>query len=221
MKNKSKFKKFLSVFTINLIICIIWYMNMIYPIKRIYKYNIPILKYNVKIDISNLSTELNNIFNDIGVNNILSYFDKEVFVSSSTTQRRKRANGNISLKAKYENEAQKEEIITALNSLNLKEQLSSEELHIKYNNNTDINMDTFTKDTISLNFGTKLPYNAIKDATEHDPFVDFHLDVNKRVRDIVAKQLKYNYIIILALLITINLILYYIIYMLRQVISKI
>lgn len=220
MKNKSKFKKFLNIFLINLIIFIILYMNMIYPIKRNYNYNIPILDYNVKIDISNLSTELNNVFNDIGLNDILFYFDNEVSILASTTYRRKRANANISLKAKYENENQKENIKTALKSLNLKEQFSSDKKYIEYNNTTSIYIDTFNKDSISLNFGTSLPYSAIKDSSDDDPFVDFHLEVNEIVRDIVKEQLKYNYIIILALIITTNLIIYYIIYVLKQVRRK-
>lgn len=220
MKNKFKFKKFLKIFLINLIIFIILYMNMIYPIKRNYDYNSPILDYNVKTDISNLSIKLNNVFNDIGLNNILSYFDNEVSISASAYHRRNRAGAYISLKAKYENDTQKETIVTELKSLNLKEQFSNDRIHIKYNNSTTISLGIYNKGPIYLEFYTRLPYNAIKDSLEEDPFVDFHLELNKMIRNIVKEQLKYNYIIILAILITMNLILHYIIYVLKQVISK-
>lgn len=221
MKRKFKFKHFLYLFVTDLIIFIILYMNMIYPIKKNYSYNTPILDYHLKTDISNLNTELNNVFNDIGLNNILSYFDNEISIFVSISYRKERAYAEISLKAKYEDDTKKDNIIKALKSLKLKEQFNSDKTHIKYNNTTSIFLGTYSKGTVSLDFQTKLPYSAIKDSSDDDPFVDFHLEINKIVRNIVERQLKYNYIIILALLITINLTLYYIIYVLKQVISSI
>lgn len=208
---KNFIKRILHIFVSNLLIFILLYIFLVIPIKKSYNYssiNATILPYTMETDI----VSINHLLKYAKINELLNeeiVFNNEVNIVSHINERHSRPTLSINIYGKYKNY-----------SPNTTYSYNESIFLAKYNHTTVAYITYYANGTFELDFQIRLSNTYLKDATrfisEIDPFVEYYLENNNIVRDNIKTRIQNNYIAIIGIIVTIDLIFYYILYFFKQ-----
>ena len=218
MRQNSVLKKTLCIIIINLFAFTCLYTFFIYSIKKNYNYsyiNNTLLTYSMKTNISNINEILQSSSLNINTEDVILSKDiilnNEVIINSFINKRHYNATVTITMYGNYE-----PSIKNKINQFIYR--------NLSYNEYTNIYISQFDEGIVKIQFLTNMPSinidYIIKNMPENDLFIKHHLEMNNLVKNKVKIAILSNFILILLLQITINLIFFYVIYILKQIRNK-